>query len=209
MGKAALNDRSILGIRERQMPDGTSRYATAASTRVERAAGRDYRGDTREAWEALKGAAMGLGAATLVATARKATAVVERLAEIVNPPPRVLSVDAAGLPGLIDRLRPTPYLLAHGKALLAGLKALGNPHERAAVAERAYEALRSHDRLPKNAVLVVERGSLASARELHLLSKVARRDGASVILSERNGGRLHRGQHQGHQADPRGQSREI
>lgn len=186
MGQAVLKDRSIAGVQRRKLPDGTERYTARESQRVTRSAERPYRGDTKEAWEELKGAVKGLGNAAFVATAKKATAVAQQLSEIVNPPPRTLTVDASWLSDFIDKRRPTPYLLAHAKAILSGLKAWGNPHERAGVAEKTYEQLRSYERLPKNSVVIVRRGSLASARELHLLNKIARRDKASVILSERD-----------------------
>ncbi|GIW88296.1 MAG: hypothetical protein KatS3mg108_2620 [Isosphaeraceae bacterium] len=198
MGRSVLRDRSIAGVKGRTMPDGSVRYVAGGSAKVSRENARTYRADTKEAWEEVKAAARGLGAAVLVQTARKATAVVERLAEAVNPPPRAIRVDAGRLPELVDRLRPTPYLLAHGKALWAGIaRARGNPHDRAAHAEGVFESLRSHERLPKNSVVVVSRGGLASPRDLRLLAKVAKRDGASVVLSECD--RLQHLQQQSHQ----------
>jgi hypothetical protein len=185
MGRAVLNDRSIAGVRRRATPGG-ERYWTTRSVRVERAAEKAYRPDSKEAWEAVKDAVKGLGAAAFVATARKASAVVERLAEFVNPSPRRFHVDSAELPRLIAEHRPTPYLLAHAKALLTGIARGGvNPDRMAGHAEQVYARLRSHKRLPYKAVIVVERGGGASARDIRLLQKIAARDGASVILSER------------------------
>lgn len=76
------------------------------------------------------------------------------------------------------------YVKAHAKALLAGLTARGNPHDRAYVAEQVFARLRDHPRLQKNTVVVVQRGTLASPHDLHVLSKIAKRDGASVILAD-------------------------
>lgn len=187
MGKAVLQDRSIADVRERKMSDGTIRYESPESAKAGRAAQRPYKSDTKEAWEELKAAAKGLGAAVFVATAKKATEVVQRLAEAVNPPAKSIRVDAGNLAAFIDKHKPTHDLKAHAKALLHGLfKASGNPHERAGQAEKVYAQLRAHDRLPKNAVIIVERGELASAKELRQLAKIAKRDGASVVLSERD-----------------------
>lgn len=187
MGKAVLQDRSIAQVRERKLPDGTTRYEAPASAKAVRAAQRSYKADTKEAWDELKAAAKGLGAAVFVATAKKATAVVERLAEAVNPPAKTIRVDAGELAKYIEQHKPTHYVKAHATALLSGLfKGSGNPHERADHAEKVYARLRAHDRLPKNAVIVVERGDSASAKELRELAKIAKRDGASVVLSERD-----------------------
>ena len=185
MGKAALNDRSIADIKQRTMPDGTTRYSTKESKKVERAAERPYQPDTKEAWESLKVAAKGLGSAVFIKTATKATEVAARLTELVRPERKTVSIDASRVPNLIDACKPTPYLAAHAKALTAGLlKGSGNPHERAGFAAREYAKLRSHERLPKGSVVIVENALSMSAREMDQLSMIAKRDKAHVVLTD-------------------------
>jgi hypothetical protein len=185
MGKSALNDRSIVGIEKQAMKDGATRYSTKESAKVERAAERPYQPDTKEAWEALKTAAKGLGSAVLIKTATKATEVVNGLAEMVKPAPKTIRVDASRVQNLVDACKPTPYLVAHTKALLAGaFQAAGNPHERAGHAEKVYAKLRSHQRLPKNSVIVVSNALSMTANERNQLAKIARRDKAHVILTD-------------------------
>ncbi len=196
--QAALKNPKILGIEKKIQPDGTVRYAGPASKATQQQATSHFRTDTKAAWEELKRAAKGLGEAVFVKTAQKVAEVTERLAQAVNPPARTLVVNAADLGTLTASLRPTPYLQAHAKAILAGLRAPGNPHERAYVAERAFAGLRDHPRLAKNTVVVVENGTAASARDLHVLSKIARRDGASVILTDGSIKGPSRGQAHGH-----------
>jgi hypothetical protein len=139
----------------------------------------------REAWAELKRAAKGLGEAVLVATTKKATDVLTRVAEYVNPAPKTLRIDAADLDLFLARHHRTHFLVAHAKALVKGLLAGGNPHEMAAVAETAFARLRDYNRVRKNTVIVVENGQLADAVQLRKLARIAKRDGASVVLSER------------------------
>jgi conjugative relaxase-like TrwC/TraI family protein len=210
MGKEVLQDRSIAGVRQHREVDGTARYYTPRSAKVERAAAQPYRSDTKEAWEDLKRATKGLGSAVLVASARKATQIVDQLSEMVSPAPRKVVIDASQLAEVIDQLRPTNYFKAHAKALFAGfVKGSGNPHDRAAIAEKVFEGLRSHDRLRKNTVLIVDRASLASARELHLLGKIAKRDKATVFLAERDAAGLEKLLNRKHNGLNRGHSHEL
>lgn len=186
MGKAVLNDRSIADVREKKMKDGTVKYAAPESAKVERAAARAYKGDTKEAWDGLKAAVQGLGAAVLVATAKKATSVVKKLAGMGSSQSQTFTVRPEQIPDLVGRLRPTNYIVAHAKALVAGLKASGNPHERAGVAEKVYAELRERGHLKKNTILVVERADRASGGDLLRLRKLAEKAGASIILAERD-----------------------
>ena len=133
----------------------------------------------------LKNAVKGLGKAVVTATALKAASVVNRVADRVNPPARLVRLDAADLDKFLVRHRRTGFALAHAKAFVASSLARGNPHERAAVAERVFKRERRCVRVPRNAVLVVERGSLATAPQLRALAKIAKRDRCSVVLSER------------------------
>jgi len=199
--RTALEKPKLFDMTRQRGHDGSVRYAGPASKATTQQAEQAFRPDTKEAWEELKRAAKGLGASVFIATTGGAARALKRLAEAVNPPPRIIEIDAAELPAFIDKRRPTHYVVAHAKALLAGMLAPGNPHQKADVAQRAYRSLRSHDRVPKNAVIVVSRGSHATARELHLLSKIAKRDKASVILADRPGqalGRNGRGHGLGH-----------
>jgi hypothetical protein len=195
---AALENSRLLDIKKQRQVDGTVRYVGPASQQAQQAASQAFKPDTKTAWDDLKRAAKGLGEAALVATAEAGVRVLNRLAETVNPPPRIVTLDALALGPFVDLHRPTPYLLAHAKALFRGMLARGNPHDKAYVAEKAFALLRDHHRVPKNSVIVVERGTLASARELHLLTKIARRDKASVVLADRprggGGGGLARSQ---------------
>lgn len=190
--RTALEKPKLFDMTRQRGHDGSVRYAGPASKATTQQAEQAFRPDTKEAWEELKRAAKGLGASVFIATAGGAARALKRLAEAVNPPPRTIEIDAAEPPAFIDKRRPTHYVVAHAKALLAGMLAPGNPHQKADVAQRAYRSLRSHDRVPKNAVIVVSRGSHATARELHLLSKIAKRDKASVILADRPGQALGR-----------------
>ncbi len=182
---AALKNSLILGLVRQSQVDGTTRYVSPASRATTQNAVKSFNSDSRAAWAELKQSVKGLGTSTLIATAQGLTRVLDRLAETINPKPRTLVVDAGNLAEFIAHHRPTPYLRAHAKALMKGLFAAGSPHEKAYVAEREFASLRRFHRLEKNTVLIVERGSLATVRELHLLSKIARRDRASVILAER------------------------
>jgi len=139
----------------------------------------------RDAWQALKAATTELGASVLVATTEKATDVIGRMKDYVSPPPKILRVDAAILPAFIEHHSRMGYFKAHAKAALKGVLSPGNPHEKALVSERYFAAYRHYTRVPRNTVVVVERGSLASAPELRALSKIAKRDRCSVVLSER------------------------
>jgi hypothetical protein len=192
MAKDVLKDRSIAGVRMHTVSDGTERYTAPQSKKVQQAAKQAYRADTKETWEEIKAAAKGfgdaskgLGAAVLIATTKKATEIVNRLAELVNPPPQEKRIDAKDVSAFIDQHKKTHYWKAHGKALAGGLlEARGNPHERAEYAEQRYAELRSYKRLSNNTVYVVERGDLVSARERQQLAKIARRDGATLFISE-------------------------
>jgi len=186
MGKAFLKDRDIAQVREKKQRDGTVKYSAPESSKVEREAKRAYKPDSKEAWDGLKAAAKGFGEAVLIATAKKATTVVKKLAGMDTPPSKTRTVSPEKLPDLLDRLSPTNYAVAHAKALLAGLKAKGNPHEKAGVAEKVYAELRERAQLPKNMILVVERADRASGGDLLRLRKLADKAGASVILAERD-----------------------
>jgi hypothetical protein len=186
------------GVRKVVSRDGEIRFTTARGAKASVRAERPY---VRQAWTEFTAAAKDLGAATLTATAQAATRVVKRLKDAVSPPPKVVKVDAARLDWFLARHEPTPYLLAHGKALLRGFLSLGNPHQMAGRAETEFAKLRAHRRLDRNTVVVVTRANLATARDLHRLAKIAKRDGSSVILAERpkgRGGPGGRGQSQNH-----------
>ncbi|MBI1213769.1 MAG: relaxase domain-containing protein [Alphaproteobacteria bacterium] len=204
---AALQNPLILDITRQKQIDGTYRYGGPGSVATVQAAAMTYKSESREAWDDLKRAAKGLGHSAFVATAQGVAGVLTRLAETLNPTPRTLVVDAANLASFIDQHRPTPYLVAHAKALAKGLLSPGKPHDKAFAAEITFASLRKFHRLEKNTVLVVERGSLASARELHLLSKIARRDRASVILADRP--RQGVGQSQGRARNVNGNSHDL
>lgn len=205
-GDHFLKSRGVAGIARVTGPGPAheARYTTREGERVTREAERPY---AREAWADLGKAVKGLGRAALVATAKKATEVVNNLAEAVNPRPRVLRVKGDQLEGFLRQYRPAPRVLAHAKAAVAALLAHGNPHERAAAAERVYADLRSFDRLRKNTVVVVSRSERAAARELHLLAKVATRDGGSVVLAERVADRSRRGRGRPPHGMPRDKAR--
>lgn len=147
-------------------------------------AGPTAQADPAAAWQELKRAARGLATAVVVKTAQTAAGVLTRLAEAVNPPPQTMTLNATQLPEFNRRHLPTPYLLAHAKALFRGALAPGNPHDKAAAAEQVFKKLRARERLPKNTVIIVEGGRHASARDLFQLAKVARRDKALVVLAE-------------------------
>lgn len=189
-----LTNPKVAGVHRVLTNDGQVLYTTSraeqttrkAERRFERATPRaDAKPGVGDAWGEFVAAAKGLGSAALVATAQAATRVVKRVTEAVNPAPQIREVDATRLPQLVASLTPTPYLKAHAKAIFRGLLNLGNPHQMARRAEDEFARLRAHNRLDKNTVIVVRRGSLATARDLHALAKIARRDGCSVVLAER------------------------
>lgn len=189
-----LTNPKAADIRQVRTKDGQVLYTTDRAERTTRKAEQQFeratpRADAKagvgDAWGEFVAAAKGLGSATLVATAQAATRVVKRVTEAVNPAPQIREIDATRLPQLVASLTPTPYFKAHAKAILRGLLNLGNPHQMAGRAEDEFARLRAHNRLDKNTVIVVRRGSLASARDLHALAKIARRDGCSVVLAER------------------------
>lgn len=212
-----LSNPKVAGVRRVVTKEGQVLYTTDRAERTTRRAERQYeratpRADAKtgvgDAWGEFVSAAKGLGSAAFVATAQAATRVAKRVTEAVSPAPRVVEIDASRLPRFVAGLTPTPFLKAHAKAIFRGLLNLGNPHQMAARAETEYARLRAHDRLDKNTVIVVRRGALASARDLHALAKVARRDGCLVVLAERperlrpldrdRGKTKHKGQRHGH-----------
>ncbi len=180
----ALGNPKFMGVQKQPQPDGTVRYSGPASKASHQQAAGQYQSATQEAWKALKDAANGLGKAVLIKTTSELAGVLNRLKEAVNPEAKRLTVHASHLGHFVQQHRPTGRIKAHAKALIAGLRARGNPHERAFAAEKTYAALRAHSRIPKNTLLVVERAAAASNSDLIHLAKVARRDGVTVILSE-------------------------
>lgn len=170
------------GMHREADPGGRARYSTR-ETKAQEA--QVERGFVRDAWDELASAGKKLGKAVLIATARSAAGVIERVRDAVSPPPQLVPVDAQALAAFNRAHRPTQYLLAHAKALAIGLISPGTPHERAGVAEQVFASLRHHERLPRNAIVVVERSALADLRDLRLLARIANRDGAAVVLADR------------------------
>jgi conjugative relaxase-like TrwC/TraI family protein len=168
------------GVRRTRTAAGEDRYSTRSGEKARRAAERAFSPD---AFDQLKASARKLAGTVLVKTAKAATAVLRQLHQWIDPAPVIVRLDGRSAAAFQAAFRPTGYLKAHAKALLAGLFAAGNPHERAAVAERVYRHLREHRRLPPGSILIVDHPDRVSSRHLRGLAKVARRDGASVVLA--------------------------
>lgn len=164
----------------RKGPDAAdARYSTRAGARKRQTAEQKY---SSLGFDELRGAT-GTLAKSLLLKVASATRAVRALAALKEHAPTVLRIDGREIDSLLSALTPTGYLKAHGRALLKGLLAPGNPHERALVAEREYERLRAHRRLPAGCVVVVARSHALSTRQLTRLSALAKRDRASVVLS--------------------------
>ncbi len=197
--KLVLRSKSFAGIEQTQTEDGHIRYFVPKGP--EMSFGKDKaktpqpdpaetakeaeRPFVREAWADLKTATKNLGGAVFCATAKKATDVIQRVTDVVNPPAQTLRLDGGNLDEFIVQHRRTHYAVAHLKAIAKGILAGGNPHRMAAAAEKAFANYRACERVRKNTVIVVERGDLATADQLRTLTRIAKRDRCSVILSER------------------------
>lgn len=177
-----LRDQELSKLRFVVSPDGQVKFATEESKKQERRADRQF---VREAWDGFKIAAKDLGKAVLVSTLVSAAEALKRMKEHLDRPPQIRRIDARDLDSFIARHKPTHYVLAHAKAILSGILSRGNPHERAAYAEAVYRHLRSHQRMPKETVLIVERSGLADAKQLRDLAKIAKRDKGWVVLTKR------------------------
>lgn len=182
VGSLFLRSPQVAGIHKLVGENGVEQFFTEKSKQTVANAERPF---VRDAWKEFKHAAKNLGDAALIVTAKKATKVMQQITDSLTTEPRIVRVHVSRLGDFIDNHRPTSFLRAHAMAMLKIAATWGNIRERAIVGERHFAALRSHARVRKNTVIVVKRGDLATAKELHQLARIAKRDGASVVISER------------------------
>ena len=189
MGDAVVREPERFGLKAFRM-DGKTLFATKESLAEVREVEREFvrvveRPNVQEAWDDLKKAAAVLKDAVTVATIRKGTEVLTRLKEWFDPEPKVQTISGKDLGAFVEKHHRTHYVVAHAVALLKGLVAPGNPHDKAGHAEKVYAALRAYERVPRGTVLVVEEAYAAAPRELRALARIQKRDKVSVILCER------------------------
>lgn len=133
-------------------------------------------------WEQLKVATTEFTDALGRVLVRKATGLMERLSEWVDPEPKKVVIDGKKVGAFLELHRPTNYWKAHAVAFWRGLLAPGNPHEKAAHAETVFARLRRHDRVPKHVVIVVQNAWKATARELRDMRRIEKRDRCTVLF---------------------------
>jgi|GEM_PF-4763273 len=174
------------GSRTRERPDTARRsvrYATRSSARAQDRILKNH-GFVKEAWNDLERSTKNLGKAIFMVTSRKAKAVIDRLGQWIDPPPSVQRLTLYDAQRMVRTHLPTHYLKAHAIAILKGLVSPGNPDQRAEFAEKIYAQLRSHQRLPRNTVLVIDPQVMNSPRLLHQITKIAKRDKATLVMTK-------------------------
>jgi conjugative relaxase-like TrwC/TraI family protein len=142
--------------------------------------------ELKDAWNELKLSSKDFGKSVFIRTTRKARNVLNRLSRLFDPLPNIKHLNTFEAEKLAKSHLPTPYLKAHGKAIVRGLFSSGNPIERVEFAEKAYRQLRSYERLPRNTILVIDQKVMNSPRLLHQIAKIAKRDKASLIMTRVN-----------------------
>lgn len=160
----------------------TQRYGSRKSAKAQEDILQKH-GFVKEAWNELKASTKNFGKAVFVSTSRRAKDVIDRLANMVDPAPRVQRVTTHDAERMAQTHLPTHYIKAHIKALFKGILAPGNPHDKAGAAEKIYAKLRTYQRLPRNTVLVIDQKVLDSPRLLHQITKIAKRDKATLVLT--------------------------
>lgn len=176
-------DRNKRNTQSERFKTDSKRYSTQFSQKAKEQTLRNH-GFVKEAWEELKLSTKNLGKAVLVATAQNTSQVINRLAKIINPPPTVLKISFNQAERLVKTHLPTDYLKAHTTAIIKGIFAPGNPHDKAGVAEKVYAQLRKHESLPRNTVLLLDKKILESPKLLQQLTQIAKRDKAVVIMTD-------------------------
>lgn len=183
--KKAADRRNREGKTQRPARPSTRpiRYATRRSAKAQERILQRH-GFVKEAWDDLRQSTKNLGKAIFMATSRRATAVMDRIGQWIDPAPRVQRVSLHDAERMVRTHLPTHYLKAHATAILKGLVSPGNPHQRAGFAEKVYAQLRWYRRLPRNTVLVIDPRVMDSPRLLHQITKIAKRDKATLVMTK-------------------------
>ena len=168
------------GVKKIVLDKGEERFGTDAGFKKQTAAERPF---VKDSIEDLKRATGELAKAVLMKTADTAAGILRKITDAIKPSPTITILNARDVERFLAAHKPTPYLASHFKAIMRGIFASGNPHEKAGVAEHEYKRLRSHERLPAQSILLVENAAGLSASQLIRLAKLAKRDKSSVVLS--------------------------
>lgn len=133
----------------------------------------------------LRKAAVEVGRIVLVKLTEKVEAVRESLKAMRDDGKQVKELDGRRIAAFLEEHLPEKRSRAHKAAFWAFIFASGNPHQRAAAAERVFAAHREHKRVRAKTKIVVRNSDALTDPEVRQLKRIAKRDKCELDLLSR------------------------